>query len=217
MKPVLTIRKVKDFKVTGDGRSAAWKKAEWQKLSRIAEGKLNYSTKAKALYSDSGIYFLFNCEDRKLSSSLTEDFSDLYTGDVVEVFLWPDRKQNVYFEFEVSPLGFQLPLLITNNKGTFSGWCPRHFEKDRLTRVKTSVTGGPKKKMAKISGWTAEFYIPFKLLTGLGNVPPSRGTIWRANICRIDYDILPRSLWSWGPMRGTTFHNFNNFGVFRFA
>ena len=216
MHPTLKIAKVKDFKITGDGSSRAWKNAEWQILSRVAEGKAHYPTKAKALYSSSGMYFLFDCVDKKLICNLTEDFSDIYNQDVVEVFLWPDKKQNLYFEYETSPLGVQLPILVANNKGTFFGWRPWHFEGDRLTKVKTSVRGGRKAKMAKITGWTAEFFIPFKLLTGLGNVPPAPGTTWRANMYRIDYDQIPQSHWAWSTVTGRIFHDFHNFGIFKF-
>ena len=39
-----------------------------------------------------------------------------------------------------------------------------------------------------VSGWMAEFFIPYKLLVPLNNVPPVSGTKWRANMYRIDYD-----------------------------
>ena len=216
MRPTLNIAKVKDFKITGNGKSHAWKNAKWQVLTRVAEGSLPYPTKVKVLYSATGIYFLFDCADKKLTCSLTRDFADIYNEDVVEVFLWPDKSQNLYFEYEVSPLGVQLPILAANNKGSFFGWRPWHFEGKRLTRVKTIVRGGRKAKMAKVTGWTAEFYIPFKLLTGMGNVPPSSGTIWRANMYRIDYDQLPQSHWAWATATGRIFHDFHNFGTFKF-
>jgi len=216
MRPVLAVRKVRDFKITGDGKSAAWKKARWQALQRVGDGKLQYATRAKVLYSGTGIYFLFNCVDTKLTCSAGKDFSDLYKEDVVEVFLWPDESQDLYLEYELSPLAAQLPVLVPNHKGRFFGWLPWHFSNDRLTLAKTAVTGGPKRKMARVSGWTAEFFIPFKLLTGLGNVPPSPGTRWRANLYRMDYDQLPRSLWAWAAETGGAFHDFHNFGTFKF-
>lgn len=216
MRPSIKIARVKDFKISGSGKAQAWRKTRWHVLSRVAEGKLNYHTRAKVLYSASGIYFLFDCEDRKLTCRLTRDFSDIYTEDVVEVFLWPDTSQNIYFEYEASPLGVQLPLLVSNNKGRFFGWRPWHFEGDRLTRVRTSVRGGRPARMANVRGWSAEFYIPFKLLDGLGNTPPSAGTIWRANMYRIDYDELPQSHWAWAVSTGRIFHDFHNFGTFKF-
>ena len=216
MKPTLNIARVRDFKITGTGSAAAWRKTLWQPLTRVAEGDLHYPTKAKVLYSTTGIYFLFDCVDRKLTCTLTDDFTDIYNEDVVEVFLWPDRRQNLYFEYEASPLGVQLPILVPNHKGMFFGWRPWHFEHGRLTRLKTSVRGGAKRRMARVRGWTAEFFIPFALLKGLGNTPPSPGTVWHANMYRIDYDQLPQTHWAWSSATGRTFHDFYNFGIFKF-
>ncbi|MDD4870148.1 MAG: carbohydrate-binding family 9-like protein [Kiritimatiellae bacterium] len=216
IKPVLTITKVDDFEITGNGSSSVWEKTNWQSLARIWEGKSTYPTKVKVLYSNTGIYFLFDCEDKQLTCTMTKDFDDIFKEDVVEVFLWPDEKQDLYFEYEASPLEVQLPILVPNHNGKFFGWRPWRFEGDRLTKVKTSVRGGKKKKMAKVTGWTAEFFIPFKLMTGMDNVPPASGTKWRANIYRIDYDNLPQSHWVWSTVTKQTFHDFHNFGVFKF-
>jgi hypothetical protein len=53
-------------------------------------------------------------------------------------------------------------------------------------------------------------------MTGMDNVPPAPGTKWRANMYRIDYDNLPQSHWVWSPVTKQTFHDFHNFGVFKF-
>ncbi|OGV62494.1 MAG: hypothetical protein A2283_07445 [Lentisphaerae bacterium RIFOXYA12_FULL_48_11] len=216
MRPALKIDRVKDFKITGSGKSNAWKKAQWQTLSRLGEGKLQYPTKVKALYSATGMYFLFDCTDKKLTCNMTSDFDDLYKQDVVEVFLWPEKSQELYFEYEASPLGRQLPILVPNHKGTFFGWLPWHFEGDRRTEVKTSIRGGNKKAMSEVKGWMAEIYIPFTLMKGLRNVPPVAGTTWRTNMYRIDYDQKPRSLWAWSNTVRGTFHDIHNFGTFMF-
>jgi len=216
MRPILNIAKVKDFKITGDGKSPAWKKTNWQILSRMGEGKLQYSTSVKAVYSATGIYFLFNCADNKLTCTRKKDFEELYKQDVVEVFLWPEKSQELYFEYEASPFGRQLPILVPNHKGRFFGWLPWRFKGDRMTRVKTSVRGGKKAPMAKISGWMAEIFIPFTLMKGLRKTPPESGTTWRANMYRMDYDTKPRSQWAWSNTVRGTFHDFHNFGTFRF-
>ena len=39
--------------------------------------------------------------------------------DVFEVFLWTDEKQPIYFEYEISPLGYELPILVPNFGGKF--------------------------------------------------------------------------------------------------
>jgi hypothetical protein len=52
--------------------------------------------------------------DQVLTATLQEDFLDLWKEDVFEFFLWPDERQTVYFEYEISPLGVELPILIPN-------------------------------------------------------------------------------------------------------
>ena len=139
----------------------------------------------------------------------------LYKEDVVEVFLWTDEAQPLYFEYELSPLNYELPILVPNHGGTFFGWRPWHYEGERRTRHATSVQGGEKKSGATIRGWTAEFFIPYALLKPLGNVPPKPGTRWRANLYRIDYDAAEPRHWQWQPTSGS-FHEYERFGTFLF-
>jgi hypothetical protein len=212
----MSVIKVKDFDVTGSGDAAAWSHAQWHSLQFLG-GTLGYLTRAKVLYSDSGIYFLVDNEDSRLNCTLNRDFGDLFKEDVVEVFLWPDTAQRVYFEYEISPLGKELPIMVCNSDGHFHGWLPWHYEGARCTRRAVSVRGGPQEPGAAVTGWTAEFYIPFNLLTGLGNVPPSRGTVWRGNIYRIDYDAERASRWGWSPGCQGNFHDVRKFGTLVFA
>jgi len=211
----MTVRKTNDFQLTGNGDAPEWQPAQWQPLTRV-NGDAPYAARAKVIYSDSGIYFLVECEDRHLTCTMTEDFDDIYTEDVVEVFLWPRQDEPFYFEYEISPLGVELPILVGNHEGLgFMGWRPWKYDGDRKTRKATAVHGGEKKSMAAVQAWTAEFFIPFALLKGLGGVPPKAGDKWRANIFRIDYDNGVTQ-WCWEPRTGTNFHNFRQFGTFLF-
>src|SRR3989304_3771042 len=92
-----------------------------------------------------------------------EDLLDRCTQDVFEFFLWPDESQPVYFEYEISPLGFELPILVPNFDGKFLGWRPWHYEGDRKIRKAVSVSGGIARPGADITGWTAEDFIPYEL------------------------------------------------------
>jgi hypothetical protein len=204
------VKKTNDFTVTGDAKSAAWNNAEWLVLPRRDGAPVNYQTRLKILYSDSGIYCLYHCEDQKITATLTEDFADLYNEDVVEVFFWTDEKNTIYFEYELSPLNYELPILVPNFNGKYYGWRPWHYEGNRRTRHAASI----QKKDGRVVSWTAEFFIPFKLLYPMPGVPPLKGTRWRANFYRIDYDQGPAE-WSWRPTQ-TNFHEYKKFGVIVF-
>jgi hypothetical protein len=210
----IIVKEVEDFVVTGEGSAAAWEKTDWVNLPQRKTETNFYETKAKVLYSETGIYFLFDCQDKQLNSSFKKDNENLWEEDVVEVFLWTDETFPLYFEYELSPLNYELPIIIPNNKGKFYGWLPWHYEGERKTRHATSVRGGKKKSGAAISGWMAEIFIPYKLLAPLQNVPPESGTEWRANMYRIDHDN-GQTLFSWQEIE-KSFHEYKNFGTFIF-
>ena len=58
-------------------------------------------------------------------------FADLWTEDVVEIFFWPDEEMPVYFEYELSPRNYELPILVPNKAGSFLGWRPWKYEGER--------------------------------------------------------------------------------------
>jgi hypothetical protein len=212
---VLRVKSTADFEVTGDGTAAAWKDVAWEPLSKRGKGGHPYDAQVKMLYSPKGVYVLFSGSDRKLTAALDHDFLDLWNEDVFEFFFWPDERQTVYFEYEISPLGFELPILVPNVDGKFLGWRPWHYEGDRLVRKATKVVGGEKKSGATIVGWSAEVFMPYKLLEPLGNVPPRPGTRWRANFYRVDYDDGQTTSWDWARV-GPSFHEFRKFGTIVF-
>ena len=215
-RPQLTVRPVADFEVNGSGDNAAWKSAEWTPLRRRQPDGHPYDTRFKSVYSKTGIYFLIDGTDRKLTATMAEDFMDLWNEDVYEVFLWTDERYPAYFEYEISPLNHELPILIPNFNGQFLGWRPWHYEKDRKIRKATTVSGGQKTSGAAIQGWRAEFFIPYVLLRPLQNVPPKPGARWRFNVYRMDHDDGNRTQWDWAPV-GDSFHEFEKYGEMIFA
>jgi len=211
--PHLRVARTGDFQVDGTGRAPAWRQVEWVVLSR-QEGEVDYKTRVKTLYSETGIYFLFHCEDQLLNATIEENFGSLFREDVVEVFLQPDPSLPIYFEYELSPLNYELPLLVVNVDGKFNGWRPSGYDNARKVMHATAAHGGPKASGAAIGAWTAELFIPFRLLSPLVQGSPRAGTEWKANLYRIDYDRGYTS-WTWQPttpgVRGS-FHQIEKFG-----
>ena len=214
-RPEYRVRPTEDFEVTGDGSAAAWKAAAWEPLRRRADAGRPYETKVKVLYSKKGLYVLMAATDETISATMTEDFQNLWTEDVFEAFLWPDERDPVYFEYEISPLNRELPILVPNLGGKFLGWRPWHYEGGRKTRKATAAAGGQIKPGAAVTGWTAEVFIPYDLLAPLRNVPPKAGARWRANFYRMDYDGGKPTSWDWARV-GSDFHEFQKFGTLVF-
>ena len=215
-RPRLTVKPAADFEVTGRGDAPAWRDTEWTVLRRRQPDGHPYESRFKVLYSTTGLYFLLDGSDKTLTATMNEDFLDLWNEDVFEVFLWTDERYPLYFEYQISPLNRELAILVPNFGGQFLGWRPWHYEKDRLIRKATSITGGAKQSGAAIQGWRAEFFIPYAVLRPLQNVPPKPGTRWRANVYRMDYDEGKRTQWDWAPV-GDSFHEFQKFGEFVFG
>jgi hypothetical protein len=132
---------------------------EFNELKEGRHDKVPYKTKFKILYSTTGIYCLYTCDDNLITATMKADFDDIYKEDVVEAFFWTEESSNIYFEYEVSPTNLELPILVPNYKGQFLGWRPWHYEGDRKTRHATHI----EYKDGKVVSWTAEFFIPFKL------------------------------------------------------
>jgi hypothetical protein len=212
--PVMQVRPCDDFELDGTGRARAWETTGWTPLNRRETGGLDYTARVKMLYSGTGLYVLLEATDRRLTATLS-DFGNLWTEDVFEVFLWPDQRVPIYFEYEVSPLGAELPLLIPNLDGDVHGWRPWRDEPARRIRKVVSVIGGAQRSGADIDGWRAEIFLPYDLLRPLPNRVPRPGTRWRANIYRIDYDREPSTSWDWARV-GPSFHEFQKFGTLVF-
>jgi hypothetical protein len=211
----LKVKPTNDFEVNGNGDAKNWDKTEWEPLSRREEKGLPYEAKFKVLYSKKGLYVLMDATDQMLTAKFEKDFENLWTEDVFEVFLWTDERDPLYFEYEISPLGRELPIMVPNNDGKFMGWLPWHYEGNRKIRKATSAIGGELKSGAEVKGWRAEVFIPYELLAPLRNLPPKAGTRWRANFYRMDYDGGNHTSWDWSRV-GKTFHEYQKFGTLVF-
>ena len=226
---IIKVKSTPGFTITGGGNAAEWEAAEWNTiqqrdsktlrnnswdipLQRDTTNDLQYKTAFKILYSEKGIYCLYKCEDSAISATLKADYLNLYDEDVVEAFLWPDTTLPVYFEYELSPLNFELPILIINNNGNVMGWKPWQYEGGRKTihAIKINERNTNDNRLT----WTAEFFIPYALLSPLNNVPPVKGTQWRANFYRIDYDRNP--VYSSWQLTRNSYHDPQKFGTLEF-
>lgn len=214
--PVMQVNSIQeDFTVTGEGRNPAWNAANWVSLNRRSESAHDYQCRVKALYSKTGLYFLLDATDKQLTATMQEDNMNLWTEDVFEVFLWPNEAAPVYFEYEISPLGKELPIIVPNFDGQFFGWLPWQYAGARKTQKAVHIVGGEAKTGAANSGWQAELYFPYDLLKPLKNIPPVPGSKWRANFYRMDYDGGKKSSWDWARV-GPSFHEYQKFGTLEF-
>jgi hypothetical protein len=209
---ILQVIRCADFELTGDGSNPEWDKTSWTTFDQRGSDA-PYQTRFKILYSKKGIYCLYCCDDNKITATMQGENLDIYREDVVEAFFWTNEHVPVYFEYELSPLNYELVLMVPNYDGNFLGWIPWHYGGNRLTRHAVTIQHGKEDKEAVIS-WTGEFYIPYELMKPMVQAPPEKGTRWRANFYRIDYDKGP-ARWSWVPVK-MSFHDYQRFGTLLF-
>ena len=111
------MKRTTDFEINGDGSNANWNNSDWLELPKSG-GSVSYQTKVKMLYSDSGIYCLYHCEDNKITATLKEDFLDLWNEDVVEAFFWTDESNpsilNMNFLLSIMNYPFWFPTIKEN-------------------------------------------------------------------------------------------------------
>jgi len=201
----LPVRQCKDFAISGKGDNNEWQKTEWTNLQKLDKGGENYLSQFKILYSSGGIYVLFSGEDLIISSDFENDFDPLFKGDVFEVFFHPDPSESLYFEYEISSLEKELVLLMVKRDKLITGWNPWPYGKENGVLKKVNLVGGTMKAYSPIESWTAELFIPYKLLCAFNNTPPAKQTLWYANFCRLDYDTGKMIRWAWAPVE-TSFH-----------
>jgi len=224
------IRKTSDFTITGKGDNTAWDKTGWQQFIKIDSGGKNYNSKSKMLYSEKGLYVLFDGEDERISTKNYKDDDEIYEGDVFEFFWQPDPGKPPYFEYEINQLDKQLILILSGSPNKNLAWSPwRHeYKMNPLVQKKVVISGGIKKTGAvvktgevikpgaAIKHWSAEIFLPYEVLGLLPGLPPKSNMVWRANFCRIDYDSGKMIQWTWSKKIKSSFHELENFGFIVF-
>ena len=207
----LRVNKVLPFEIDGAGTNASWNATNWVNLIQLDSSSLQYPSKFKILYANSGVYVLFSGLDKKITSPYKNDFEDLFRADVFEVFLHPEPSTPIYLEYEINAYNAELVLLVPNlSKKTF-GWAPWKYtgKKKVVKKVKVHEQNNEMYK------WTAELFFPFKLFIPLQNLDVKKGVCWNANFYRLDYDDTKMVKWAWSPII-KSFHEFEKYGVIQF-
>ncbi len=147
---------------------------------------------------------LFQMEDARPWSTLTERDAPLWTEEVVEVFIDPVGDLEGYFEIEINPAGAVVDVVL---RRVVSGW--RKDFSWHVDNLRSHARLTP-------TGWAAELAIPF---VALAAPTPQPGSCWRANFLRIDRPNGPGTeaeLSAWSPTGIRNFHRAQFFGTVEF-
>lgn len=160
---------------------------------------------------DARLYVLFAAEDDEIVATKRRHDDDLWTEDVFEVFLAPERPES-YFELEVNPLGTIFDARVSSperrrqSMAVDRSWtCSGLWPAIRINRVG-----------ATLNALDALLAIPFR---ALGVESPDAGTEWRANFYRIDRSTRGDSFAAWAPTMADPpdFHRPDHFGSLVFT
>lgn len=197
-----------DFKPDGRLKESAWKTATPLHLERqTQDGRVRpeLSTTVRALWSKTYLYLAYECPFTQLTDfgkpqpgERIKSPGALWDKDVVEAFVAPDPNQlDHYTEYEWAPNNEALDLRIRRPEFDFA-WSSGMEWKVRVD------------ERAKI--WVCEVRIP---LRSLSEAPVTVGSIWRANIYRIDRHA--KVLLAMNPTLNGSFHTPDRFGWIDFV
>ena len=195
------IEKVRHFNPDGDAGKNIWQRAQELVLCDTVTGSSisKNQAKAKMVWSDEGLFVLWQVEDEHIWGTFENDDDPIYDEEVVEIFIAKGKDDpKHYFEFQFSPLGVKFDAKIKNPTGNrhdsgFNvdiGWNCEGLEFAQIFEIKS------KNDNFKTGTWITEAYIPWKSL----NVENAKkGDIFRANLFRIDGYPKQNSFQAWQP------------------
>ena len=205
-----------------------WDEAAWRTAGEItlahfmARGSDHRpKVKAKALYSDDGLFVFFRVLDRYVRAVRTEYQSSVCKDSCVEFFVEPKPGRG-YFNFEINCAGTMLLYFIEDpsivpGKG-FAKWRPVPPETGGQVRIYHSIPGVVEPELDAETEWKVEYFIPLKVFeTFLGPLSPLAGQTWRANFYKCADETSHPHWASWAPLHGkTSFHLPGYFAPLRF-
>ena len=168
---------------------------------------------ARLLWDQEYLYFAFEMRDRDVWCSYTQRDEPLAREDVIELFVKPRPDSNVYYEFEINPLGVVFDLCWPKRSSRSDNWAKQWNGNVQLA---TRVEGTLEDFTDEDQGWVVEGKIPFSDFRPPLSGPPAEGERWRGNVCRYNYgvDLTKTELATWSPNQDAAhgFHRFEDYG-----
>ena len=151
--------------------------------------KAEVNTEAYLAYDDKNLYIAFRCfepnMDKIKAAATTRDNNNIFTDDLVEVFLSTTPEANDYYQLGVNTLGAQFDAYNRINSWDPSWKCAIAQKQD---------------------SWTVEIAIPFSAFER-----SALDAIWRINLCRTRYAGKNVEYSSFSPIKGFSFHTTSRF------
>jgi hypothetical protein len=203
----LAARALTPPRLDGVGDDACWRQALALSpfvLSGGAEAATE-QTQARLAYDEDHLYLFIECRESALSPVLqeraafkaeqTDHDSNVFSDDVIELFLQPSPEQGLYYHIALNSRGAVYDARCQGEDQFDKSW-------DSQAQVKTAVGN---------RSWTLEIALPRARLIA---DPFAAANCWRVNICREEKPSGEYSCWS---PTGGAFHTPARFGLVAFG
>jgi len=195
MAPVLhfeCLRATEAVVVDGKAEEAAWKDAKpitefrlWTTLGEPTE-----RTTVRFCYDDVFLYAFYECDDKDLYTLYQARDARIWESDCIELFLWPDEGNAIYYEFEVAPNNAVFDARMVNTgSGGYQRWAQWNCE----VRTATQLEGTLNQWRDRDEGYTVEVAIPLGALCETIGEGGLEGQTWRFAAVRADLSVTLRA------------------------
>lgn len=184
----LVPRAVTAMAIDGYLNELSWELApqinDFERILNVYDGVAR-PTRARMVWDDEYLYFAFACQDPDIWALFDQEDDEMWSEEVVEVFIDPDGDARNYLELEVNPLNAWVDLRIVELEPKWVA------SKDwDIVGLKTAVqVYGTVNDTSDVDlGWTCEIAIPWAAMADSinGGARPLPGDQWRLNLYRIE-------------------------------
>jgi len=193
----------------------------WQKALKVTGFKLHYKpdTPAKTqatvylAWDDARLYFAAEMEDKDVWADIEERDGELWTQDVVELFIKPREDKFHYYEFEFSPKGVIFDAFWPSRGSVIMSRNAKPWNVD--LKAAATVQGTLVNWRDQDQGWTIETSIP---LTAFEETcpAPKPGDVWTFTVSKYNFSAyLERRELSSTARKG--FHEYQDYDLLRFV
>ncbi len=207
-----------------DGRldEALWGELPTLDLSPFGDASERRTT-ARIAYSEEALVIGIFLEDEHIWSTLDDRDADLWTEEVIEIFLAPQGAEGSYVELQVNALGtifdahFDEPLGESPHRRRAID-AGRAWDLEGLT-IGVHVDGRLNDVDHTDEFWSVEILIPWDGLPfDEVALPPQPGQVWRANLFRFDRPADgSRLAYGWSTALRGDFHQPQRFGYWIYS
>jgi len=184
----LVPRAVTEIAVDGRLDEFSWELApqidDFERILNKYDG-VAHATRARMLWDDEHLYFGFACQDPDIWAIFDQEDDEMWSEEVVEVFIDPDGDARNYLELEVNPLNAWVDLRIIELQPK---WVSSKDWDIRGLKTAVQVYGTVNDTSDVDLGWTCEIAIPWTAMEDSidGGSRPRPGDQWRLNLYRIE-------------------------------